>query len=131
MEPITNNEFPNSVLETEAWKGLYQNGNLSMAMIDKLVDKLDREESCGNKNVLWTIDGINKYAYKTHWNEFSQSCPNNIITATTLQKFASKWDWKALSNRDALYNNWHMLDKFADHANWGEVISNWNIEKAG
>ena len=48
---------------------------------------------------------------------------------TTLQKFASKWDWKALSNRDDIYNNWRLLEKFADKVNWGEVITNWNIEK--
>lgn len=29
----------------------------------------------------------------------------------------------------ALYNNWSLLEKFADKVNWGEIITNWNIEK--
>ena len=65
---------------------------------------------------------------RIHWDEFSRSCPVNLLSETTLQKFASKWDWKALSNRDEIYNNWRLLEKFTDKVNWGEVITNWNIE---
>lgn len=127
MEAIINNEFLNSVLE--AWKEVSQTGSLSMPMLEKLADKLDWEEVSGNQNVVWTVDGISKHANKINWTEFSNSCPDNLISDTTLRKFADKWDWKALSNRDILYNNWILLDKFADKINWGEVITNWNIEK--
>lgn len=41
MEPITNNEFLNSVLETEAWKEISKNESLSMDIFDKYADKLD------------------------------------------------------------------------------------------
>ena len=129
MEPITSNDFLNSVLETEAWKEVSQSGSLSMTMIEKFADKLDWEEVSGNSNVIWTVEGINKFANRIHWDEFSRSCPENLLSETTLQKFASKWDWKALSNRDDIYNNWHLLEKFADKVNWGEVITNWRIEK--
>lgn len=129
MEPVTTNDFLNSVLETEAWKEVSQSGSLSMTMIEKYADKLDWEEVSGNRNILWTVEGINKFANKINWAEFSRSCLENIISETTLRKFAAKWDWKALSNRDEIYNNWHLLDKFADKVNWGEVITNWNIEK--
>lgn len=129
MEPITNNEFLNSVLETEAWKEISQSESLSMAMLEKLADKLDWEEVSGNTNVIWTVEGINKFANRIHWDEFSRSCSENIISETMLQRFATRWDWKALSNRDVVYNNWHLLDKFADRIDWGEVITNWNIER--
>lgn len=127
MEPITSNDFLNSVLETEAWKEVSQSGSLSMTMIEKFADKLDWEEVSGNRNIIWTVEGINKFANKIHWDEFSRSCPENLLSELTLQKFASKWDWKALSNRDDIYNNWRLLEKFADKVNWGEVITNWNI----
>ena len=129
MEPITSNDFLNSVLETEAWKEVSQSGSLSMTMIEKFADKLDWEEVSGNSNVIWTVEGINKFANRIHWDEFSRSCPENLLSESTLQKFASKWDWKALSNRDDIYNNWRLLEKFADKVNWGEVITNWHIEK--
>lgn len=129
MEPITSNDFLNSVLENEAWKEVSQCGYLSMAMVEKFADNLDWEEVSGNSHVIWTVEGINKFANRIHWDEFSRSCPENLLSETTLQKFASKWDWKALSNRDDIYNNWHLLEKFADKVNWGEVITNWRIEK--
>ena len=44
MEPITNNEFLNSVLETEAWKEISENESLSMDILDKYADKLDWDE---------------------------------------------------------------------------------------
>ncbi len=37
MEPITNNEFLNSVLEAEAWKEISNNESLSMDILDKVV----------------------------------------------------------------------------------------------
>lgn len=129
MEPITSNDFLNSVLEAEAWKEVSQSGSLSMTMIEKFADKLDWEEVSGNSNVIWTVEGINKFANRIHWDEFSRSCPENLLSESTLQKFASKWDWKALSNRDDIYNNRRLLEKFADKVNWGEVITNWHIEK--
>lgn len=129
MGPITSNDFLNSVLETEAWKEVSQSGSLSMTMIEKFADKLDWEEVSGNSNVIWTVEGINKFANKIHWDEFSRSCPENLLSESTLQKFASKWDWKTLSNRDDIYNNWRLLEKFADKVNWGEIITSWNIEK--
>lgn len=129
MEPITTNDFLNSVLETEAWKEVSQSESLSMTMLEKFADKLDWDELSGNQNVIWTLDGINKFAKKINWVEFSRSCSDSIITETTLRTFAARWDWKSLSNRDVLYNNWHLLDKFADKVNWSEVITNWNIEK--
>lgn len=129
MEPIANNEFLNSVLEAEAWKEISQSEALSMTMLEKCADKLDWEEISGNNNVLWTVEGINKYINKIHWDEFSGSCPDKLITETTLQKFASKWDWKVLSNRSIIYNDWRLLEKFADRLNWAEIITNWDIEK--
>lgn len=35
MEPLTNNEFLNSVLEAEAWKEISDNESLSMDILDK------------------------------------------------------------------------------------------------
>ena len=52
MEPITSNDFLNSVLETEAWKEVSQSGGLSMTIIEKFADKLDWEEVSGNSNVI-------------------------------------------------------------------------------
>ena len=100
MEPITNNEFLNSVLESEAWKEVSDNESLSMDMLDKYADKLDWEEISGNRDIVWTLDGINKFANRLNWSDFSQNCSDHIINEVTLQKFASRWDWKAISNRD-------------------------------
>lgn len=107
MEPITNNEFLNSVLEAEAWKEISDNESIRMDMLDKYSDKLDWDEISENRNVIWTLDGINKFASCLNWGNFSQSCPDHIINEVTLQKFANRWDWKAISNRDCFYNDWH------------------------
>lgn len=129
MEPFTLNDFLNSVLEAEAWKEVSQSGNLSMDMLEKFTDKLDWEEVSCNANVLWTVDGISKYANKINWDDFSLYCPDNLISEVTLLKFAGKWNWKKLSNRDIIYNNWNLLEKFADKVDWGEVITNWDIDR--
>ena len=129
MEPITSNEFLNSVLEAEAWKEISDNESLSMDILDKYADKLDWEEISENRNIIWTLDGINKFANRLNWSDFSQYCADHIINEVTLQKFANRWDWKAISNRDCFYNDWALLEKFADKADWSEVITNWNIEK--
>ena len=129
MEPITNNEFLNSVLETEAWKEISDNESLSMDILDKYADKMDWDEISENGNVIWTLDGINKFANRLNWSNFSKYCPDHIINEVTLQKFANRWDWKAISNRDCFYNDWKLLDKFANKADWSEVITNWDIEK--
>ena len=84
MEPITNNEFLNSVLETEAWKEISENESLSMDIIDKYADKLDWEEISENRKIIWTLDGINKFAGRLNWSDFSQYCPDHIINEVTL-----------------------------------------------
>lgn len=129
MEPITNNEFLNSVLETEAWKEISDSESLSMDILDKYADKLDWDEISENGNVIWTLDGINKFANRLNWSNFSKYCPDHIINEVTLQKFANRWDWKEISNRNCFYNDWKLLEKFADKADWSEVITNWDIEK--
>lgn len=129
MEPITTNEFLDSILETEAWKEVSKRESLSMTMLENYSDKLDWKEVCGNPNVLWTIEGINKFVGKIDWEEFSRYCPDHIICESTLRKFSNRWDWKQLSGRDAFYNNWTLLEKFADKAYWSEVITKWDIEK--
>ena len=90
MEPITNNEFLNSVLETEAWKKISENESLSMDILDKYADKLDWEEISENRKIIWTLDGINKFAGRLNWSDFSQYCPDHIINEVTLQKFANR-----------------------------------------
>lgn len=129
MEPIANNEFLNSVLETEAWKEISDHESFSMEMLEKYADKLDWEEISENSNIIWTLDGITKYANRLNWIDFSRYCPDHLINEVTLRKFANRWDWKAISNRDCFYNDWALLEKFADKADWNEVITNWNIEK--
>ena len=129
MEPITNNEFLNSVLEAEAWKEISDNESLSMDILDKYADKLDWGEISENRNIIWTLDGIKKFAHRLNWSNFSQYCADHVINEVTLQKFSNCWDWKAISNRDCFYNDWTLLEKFADKADWSEVITNWNIEK--
>lgn len=129
MEPITNNEFLNSVLEAEAWKEISDNESLSMDILDKYAAKLDWDEISENRNIIWTLDGINKFTNRLNWSNFSENCPDHIINEVTLQKFANRWDWKAISNPDCFYNDWALLEKFVDKADWSEVITNWNIEK--
>lgn len=129
MEPITKNEFLNSVLEAEAWKEISQSESLSMDILEKYADKLDWDEVSGNTKVLWTIEGINKFINRIDWDEFSRSCSDHLICESVLMKFSNRWDWEALSNRDCFYNNWSLLEKFTDKADWSEIITNWNIEK--
>lgn len=111
MEPITSNDFLNSVLEAEAWKELSQRESLSMDLLEKYADKVDWEEVSSNGNVMWTMDGIAKFASRIHWEDFSRNCPDSLISSTTLQKFSNLWDWKTLSNRDIIYNDWKLLGK--------------------
>lgn len=65
MEPITNNEFLNSVLETEAWKEISENESLSMDIIDKYADKLDWEEISESSTSRWPNFRI--HASGTQW----------------------------------------------------------------
>ena len=76
MEPITNNEFLDSILEAEAWKEISNNESLSMDILDKYADKLDWDEISENRNVIWTLDGINKFTSRLNWSNFSQNCPD-------------------------------------------------------
>ena len=131
MEPITTNEFLNSVFETEVWKKVSEEETLSMEMLEQYEDKLDWTAISGNNNILWTIDGVAKFAYKIDWDVFSERCPDAFICETTLRKFDNRWNWKQLSNRDALFNsNRDLLEKFADKIDWAELITNWRIENA-
>lgn len=129
MEPITSNDFLNSVLEAEAWKEISQRESLSMDLLERYAEKLDWEEVSKNDDVMWTMDGIAKFANRINWDDFSRSCPDSLISETSLLKFSNLWDWKHISNRDVVYNDWMLLEQFADKVNWGEVIRNWNIEK--
>lgn len=129
MEPITSNDFLNSVLEAEAWKEISQRESLSMDLLEKYADKVDWEEVSSKGNVMWTMDGIAKFANRIHWDDFSRRCPDSLISETSLQKFSNLWDWKQISNRDVVYNDWKLLEQFADKINWGEVITSYHIEK--
>lgn len=129
MVSITNNEFLQSVLENEAWQKLSENETLSMDMLEKHQDKLDWSKISENRNVFWTVDGLKKFAKRLDWAEFSQHCPDSIICEAILREFKNKWDWKKLSDRDVLYNNWELLDIFADDIDWATIISNWRIER--
>lgn len=131
METITSNEFLNSVLETESWKKVSENETLSMDMLEKHKDNLDWKAVSSNQNILWTIEGVNKFAYHIDWDIFSESCPGNFICETTLRMFENRWNWKILSSCEDLYNtNRNLLEKFADKIDWAELINNWDIENA-
>lgn len=130
MEPITSNEFLNSVLETEAWKKVSEEEILSMEMLEKYEEKLDWAALSCNRDILWTIDGVSKFAYRIDWDVFSDRCPDTFICETTLRKFDNRWNWKKLSSRDVLFNNHLLLEKFADKIDWAELITNWDIENA-
>lgn len=129
MGQITNNEFLSSVLNAEVWKKV-SDESLSMEMIEKFQDKLDCETLSQNRNILWTTAGIAKFAGKINWSDFSQYCNANILTEENLHKFKEKWNWKTLSSRDEIYNNWTLLDKFVDMMDWADIIDNWDIERA-
>lgn len=128
MGQITNNEFLSSVLNAEVWKKV-SDESLSMEMIEKFQDKLDWETLSQNRNTLWTTAGIAKFAGKINWSDFSQYCNANILTEENLHKFKEKWNWKTLSSRDEIYNNWTLLDKFVDMMDWADIIDNWDIER--
>lgn len=51
MESITNNEFLNSVLESEAWKEVSSRESFSMEMIEKFADKVNWGEIITNWNI--------------------------------------------------------------------------------
>ena len=51
MEPITSNEFLNSVFETEVWKKVSEDETLSMEMLEQYEDKLDWTAISGNNNI--------------------------------------------------------------------------------
>lgn len=129
MEAITSNEFLNSVLEAEAWKELSGKAAFTVEMLEKYADKLDWEEISRNDNICWTYEGLRKFAHKLDWESFSSNCPDSLICETALEKFTNHWCWKELSDRSCFYDNWTLLEKFADRADWNAVISNWNIEK--
>lgn len=129
MGQITNNEFLSSVLNAEVWKKV-SDESLSMEMIEKFQDKLDWETLSQNRNILWTTADIAKFAGKINWSDFSQYCNANILTEENLHKFKEKWNWKTLSSRDEIYNNWTLLDKFVDMMDWADIIDNWDIERA-
>lgn len=125
---ITNNEFLQSVLESDAWKEISENENLSMDILEKYQDKLDWDEISKNSHILWTVDGVKKFSRRLDWSEFSFHCSITFICEATLREFHDKWDWKKISDRSEVYNNWDLLEKFADEIDWATVITWWNIE---
>ena len=129
MEPITSNEFLNSVLEDAAWKELSGKISFTMEMLDNYSKKLDWYEISRNREILWTFDGLLKFSGKIYWDIFSSNFPDSFINEVFLEKFADRIDWNIISDRDCFYNNWYLLEKFADRADWNKIISNWDIEK--
>lgn len=87
------------------------------------------DEISENSNIMWTVDGVKKFIRRIDWSEFSYRCPDTFICETTLREFRDKWDWKKISDRGIVNNNWDLLEKFADEIDWSTVINNWNIEK--
>lgn len=129
MDIINSNEFLNSVLTTDAWKELSGKMGFSMAMLEKYADHVDWEEITHNNEVVWTIDGLSKFANKINWERFSLQCPGSLIAEAPLRKFSAKWDWENLSSREELFNNWSLLEKFADRVVWAEIIRSYRIER--
>ena len=129
MEQITSNGFLNSVLEAAAWKELSGKIAFTMEMLDKYSKKLDWYEISRNSDILWTFDGLRKFSHKIDWVAFSSTCPESLISEPFLEKFADRIDWETISGRDCFYNNWELLEKFAEYAEWNEIISVWNVEK--
>lgn len=98
-EIISNNEFLNSILETEAWKGISGKQSLRMGILDGYAYKLDLNEISRNPIITWTLDGMTKFADKLNWNDFSENRSDYIINEVTLRKFADRRNWKAISSR--------------------------------
>lgn len=84
-EIINNNEFLNSILETEAWKGISGKQSLSMGILDGYAYKLDWNEISRNPIITWTLDGMTKFADKLNWNDFSENRSDYIINEVTLR----------------------------------------------
>lgn len=61
MEPITSNDFLNSVLEAEAWKEVSQSGSLSMTMIEKFADKVNWGEVITNWNIEKPLEFFSRF----------------------------------------------------------------------
>ena len=61
MESITNNEFLNSVLESEAWKEVSSRESFSMEMIEKFADKVNWGEIITNWNIEKPVEFFSRF----------------------------------------------------------------------
>lgn len=73
MEPITSNDFLNSVLEAEAWKEVSQSGSLSMTMIEKFADKVNWGEVITNWHIEKPLEFFSRFLHYIPMSKFQDS----------------------------------------------------------
>jgi hypothetical protein len=129
MEILNQNEFLKAVLEEAAWKEISGSKALSMSTLEEFKNKLDWNEVSANDDILWTLEGLRKFAKYLNWSKFSESCPQGLICESVLNEFINFWDWKELSQRSEFFDNWTLLEKFADKVDWSTIINCYYLER--
>jgi hypothetical protein len=129
METLNQNEFLKAVMEEAAWKEVSRSKALSMKNLEEYKNKLHWDEISENDNILWTVEGLRKFAIYLDWNEFSDNCPQALICESVLNEFKNFWDWKKLSQRSEFFDNWTLLEKFADKVDWATIIDSYHLER--
>lgn len=114
-------------LEDEAWETVSRDTRLNMMTLEKYADKLNWITISQNRRVRRTVNALRKLADRIDWDEFSESCPDELVCESVLRQFLNRWNWMQLSQHHAFYNNWDLLVKHADKADWSCIIRNWNI----
>jgi hypothetical protein len=129
METLNQNEFLKAVLEEAAWKEISGSRALSMSTLEEFKNKLDWTEVSTNGDILWTLEGLRKFAKYLNWSKFSERCPKGLICEAVLNEFINFWDWKELSGRPEFANNWALIEKFADKLDWETICNNYNLSR--
>lgn len=124
---IDRNESILNRIEDEAWETVSRDARLNMMTLEKHADKINWLKFSQNRRVRWTVNALRKFADRIDWNEFSESCPDELVCESVLRQFLNRWNWKRLSQHHAFYNNWDLLAKYADKADWSCIIRNWHI----
>lgn len=123
------NSFMEKVMEDEVWKKLSGDFAWTEKMLEKYQDKLDWEEVSGNWHIIWTAPMLDKFKRRIDWSQLSRREEETLMVTENIERFKDYWDWKELSNNDALEWSYELIERFIDYWDWERLINSYKLSE--
>ena len=123
------NSFMEKVMEDEAWKKLSEDFPWTEKMLEKYQDKVDWEEVSGNWHIIWTPSMLDKFKRRIDWSKLSGREEETLMATENIERFKDYWDWKELSNNDALEWSIPLIELFIDYWDWERLINSYKLSE--